>query len=358
MNKQQPGAILIFSLMMLSLLVLLTQQLVKSVFVGSQFIKTMIERERSEMLTLAGINLACTQLVAQKDDNKDKEQEQEKKMPPPNMLLKTLLPHLNRWQTFELQESRDGIAGTIKICIVCEHGKININQIIDFETNTFKPAFTPLVKALEVKGIVKNGELSDKLLEFFGKRKTKLNDISELTLIPELRKTRLFYQPPEVPAHGTKYEPNDQLALQDIFTTWTNNAALEPLMLSDSVCSILGLQRPRADDARTRQKEFDKLIETYKPEMSKQWEENWAILEELYGKRPINLSEFVSIFSKQFGPTIFSVLSYGKVGHVEQRALAIIKKEKVKQKTSAQQDDGAKKEKYTERYKIVRLYWL
>lgn len=357
-QKQQSGAILIFSLMMLSLLVLLTQQLVKSVFIGSRFTKTMVERERAEMLALAGITLACAQLAQQQEEspqNQPTTAQSEKKPTSQNTLLKTLLPHLNRWQTFNLKESRDGITGTIKMCITCEQGKININQIFDFEQRAFKQEFTPLIKALEVKGIIKNGELSDKLIEFLDKRKRTLNDISELSTIPELRTARLFYQPPEAPTKGSQYEPNDQLALQDIFTTWTQNATLEPLLLSDALCSILQLRRPLANDSEKLHNEFEKLIETYKPTMSTKWSENLNILEGIYGKLSPTFTDCSGIFSKQFGPSIFSVLSYGKVGHVEQCALAVVRKTKSKRKTPSKPDD---QNKQSERYTIARLYWL
>ena len=51
--------------------------------------------------------------------------------------MSRILPTLNRWQEFDLKEKVDGVDGQIKVCLMCEEGKINLNRIIDFEKGTF-----------------------------------------------------------------------------------------------------------------------------------------------------------------------------------------------------------------------------
>ena len=58
MKRHSPASIILYSLMMLSLILLLMQQMMRGVFVGTNFTKTMVERERAEMLALSEIGRA------------------------------------------------------------------------------------------------------------------------------------------------------------------------------------------------------------------------------------------------------------------------------------------------------------
>ena len=61
-----------------------------------------------------------------------------------------------------------------------------------------------------------------------------------------------------------------------------------------------------------------------------------------------NVTEIIKLLlTTKFGPTVFSVLSYGKVGEVTQRFLAIIEKGK-----PSQEQDGRAK------VTLRKLYWL
>ena len=143
-NKNSQGSIIIFSLLILSLMIVLTQQLLKSVYVSSSFIRTMVDRERAEMIALGGINTAIELLklqvkdedekkegagVAGKDDTKKTAKDENESGV--KVFLKQVLPHLNRWRVFTLQEDKEGVEGELKICLTCENGKININNIFD-----------------------------------------------------------------------------------------------------------------------------------------------------------------------------------------------------------------------------------
>ena len=79
------------------------------------------------------------------------------------------------------------------------------------------------------------------------------------------------------------------------------------------------------------------------------------------------------IFSKEFGPRTYSVISYATVGKVTQRVIAIVKKvnrqkaeTKLGDASSAQvdnvqsqhADDGSKQEKNKYDIKVLRLYWI
>ncbi len=52
-------------------------------------------------------------------------------------LLEAVVPALNRWQVFPLQQRLMALYGTIKICLMSEAGKININLCFDFKKTHF-----------------------------------------------------------------------------------------------------------------------------------------------------------------------------------------------------------------------------
>ena len=378
------GSVLIFSLVILSLITLLTQQLLHMVYVGSSFIQAMSDRERAEALVLGGVNIAIAQLTIVKDDQKDKKErsslskkdEKEEKNPLEKKLLKRLLPHLNRWQTFNLKEQIDGIDGQVKICISSEQGKININEIFDFEKQAIKKEYNALLQGLEIKGTFKPGEMAKKILDYLTKRKRKLDDVTELYEIPGFNQLSIFYSPPsEQTQEKEKFQANTALTLQDIFTTWSDNATIDPLMMSDSMLAMLGLRRPLARDAQTLKEPYKKFIDTFDLSWASNWISNWKKLEPFLGNNPKLLKNLNDIFSKEFGPKVYSVLSCGKVGNVEQRLLAVVikeKKEEQKDKKEQQPEhaqpekdqeksnekNSKKKKESKEHFRIVRVYWL
>ncbi|MBX9830472.1 hypothetical protein K2X40_00800 [Candidatus Babeliales bacterium] len=386
--KKQPGFILIFSLIIISIMLVLTQQLVRGVYVGAHFSRTMVDRERAEMLVLGALNIALTKLtigdekeeakkdeqasqVAEPEADKKETKEKKKAQTPKQKFLARVLPYLNRWQTINLTEENDGMAGQVKMCICCEHGKININEAYDFEKQEFKPVYQTLLKGLEIKGKLAAGEILQRLDEFLKKRRRKLDDISELGEIADFTQLDAFYKPPRLArAKGEKNTPNLDLALQDIFTLWTPAAEVELLFLSDALCAILGIRRPMADDAQTLAEKFKKVVSEFTENWGQNVDGNWQHLEPIYGDKPKFLSDVKDIFSKQFGPKVYSVLCYGKVGNVEQQLLAIVQEEekKVEQKNSndekhadtKQQPEPDKKApaQPQKSFRIVRSYWL
>ena len=388
--KKNNASVLIFTLLIVSLMVLLTEQLLRSVRVGSNFIRTMVDRERAEMLALSGVEMAIFQLLGKHEDEEEKKKRRaqesasakkvgakgvKKELNDEQEFLQRVLPHLNRWQLFDLTEQQDGIDGRIKFCISCEHGKININEIYDFKKQVFKKEYEALLKGLEIPGKLKSGEILKHLEELLKKRKKKLDDISELSMLPGFETLDIFYKPPKPPNVISEFKKesavsNVNLAVQDIFTIWTEKPEVDPLFFSDAFCAMLGLRRPRANDAQVLQEKFQTLIESFKKDWGKNWDQNWKFLQEIYDEKPKFLKNILGIFSKQFEPTVYSVLSCGKVGNVEQRLLVVIKKvdkeeEPEKEKGKAKQgavkkqgDKGDKASKKQKTFKIIRSYWL
>jgi hypothetical protein len=394
MKKHTRGFIVIFCLMMISVIVMLTEQLLRSVMVGSQFIKTMVAREHAEILALSGINIAIAQLSFDEHDKNAKTQEDkkdEKKTPespdgketeeqgdgkkdPLKTFVSFLLPRLNRWQTVTLDQKIDGLEGQMKICIVCEQGKINLNEVFDFKKQEFKKEYEMLLKSLEIPGRLAAGEMHTKLLEYLKKCKRPITDVSELMNVQALDGLSVFYEPPELRGKEHKSVSSLGLALQDIFTIWSGTDTIDPIVFSSALCNMFGLRPPAADDTEKLKERFKQVVSAFKKDWGENWEENWKHLQIIYDQKPKILPAIKDILAKKFSPKVFSVLSYGKVDQVEQRVLAIVKKIDAQQewetvnknnkqesdKNTQDQKDKDKKDskEKKKKFKIVRLYWL
>lgn len=385
---KRSGSVIIFALMMLSLIAIVTEQLIRSTIIGTTFVKTMIDREHAEMLALGGVNIAIAQLskgidADKKEEKKDKaakegrdETSEEKKaidgekgdLSTMQKFIFHLVSHLNRWQIFTLDSARDGVDGEVKICLTSEHGKINLNQAFDFKKNEFRKEYDAMLKTLEIPGKLALGEFHKRLVEFLKKRGKMLYDVSEITNISNVEVMDIFYHPPLMPQKRQTAEPNSSIYLNDVFTIWTDDALIDPLVFSDALCAIFGLRRPRATDPQFMKDEFKKMAAAFKKEWGADWDGNWKYLQPIYGEKPKALEPMKEIFTKSFNSKVYSVLSYGKVNNVEQRVLAIVKEVEEKpaqEKKGAEaktpekpaQEKEAKKEK--KRYfKIKRIYWL
>lgn len=381
--KRQKASVLLFSLLIISVIIILTEQLIRGVMVGSGFTKAMVDREHAEMLALGGVNVAISQLTYDKKE-KDKDQktqadvtaesdEQSDKITSLQKFLFRLISNLNRWQDFELNSKVDGVSGSVKICISSEQGKININEAFDFKKQEFKKEFKFLLAKLEIPGKIPAGEFLNKISEYLKRRGKKLYDISELMNISGFERLDIFYDPPKIYKKGGA-QSNTELALQDIFTIWTDDVKIDPLLLSDALCSILNLRRPRADDAKKYKERFRELAMAFKEDWGKDWDANWKYLQSIYDSKPKELSNIKDILVEKFNPRVYSVLSCGRVGQVEQRVLAIIKEidkrmgstkkseRNAKKDTSEKQPGDVReqqeKEKLQKVFKVIRVYWL
>ncbi len=390
--RLKSGSIVVACLLLLSIIIIFTEQLLRNVLVGTLFTKTMTDREHAEMLALGGIQVAIASLtiLPEKKDDKlgggkkslqDGQDPGDDADPKKNaakkdrQLLARLLPHLNRWRSFPLTQEIDGIDGQIKICISSENGKININEAFAFKKQELKKEYEALLGGLEVKGKMAPGDMLKNITEYFKKRKRKLDEISELSLIPGLEHLNIFYEPPVPAAKKNKAaEPNAEIMLQDIFTIWSGTDTIEPLLFSDALCSIFSVRRPTATDASKMKEAFKKIAQSFSSSWLGNWESNWENIEPIYGEKPKFLDKVQPIFSKQFGPKVYSVISCGRVGNAEQKVLAIIRETKQKEKPQTkdvkhqekqlvekQDINGGPPDKAGQQetiFKVEKIYWL
>ena len=135
--------------------------------------------------------------------------------------------------------------------------------------------------------------------------------------------------------------------MTDLFTTFSDKNTIEPRFFSDSLLAILKLAQTASTDQAKRAEQVSAMEKTFK--QNAQWPSDWGTqLKPFYEKElPSAITGLDSVLSTQFNPTQFSVLTYGTVGTVTQRLLAIVKRNK-----------RARNGKTGYDMSISKIYWL
>ncbi len=360
-TDNQQGFILVLTLMLLSIGVLLVTQLSHRGMVHIHFDQTMIDREKAKELALGGLQLAISQLTIKETDeskkpaagkpaasvtSSGKKEEKDSKQE----FLKKLIPALNRWQTFELKEKVDGIDGTVQFAISCEQGKINLNQVYDFETKKFigeGQQANDMKKIMQtwfgsMKKFTGDKDFFSPFATFLKERQYKLNDATELLSNTDFQKAfmlNVFYEPPTKDSKGKR-----PIFLTDLFTVWSHTQKLQPWVLSDSVIAVLNLKRAQAGEVSKREKQVAEVLkEKNLKDAAQVWDKQ---LQPFYGKDFKSLPKDIQgLMDPSFEPSVFSVLSYGIVGGIKQKIFAII------EKRSDSDKDGMP-------FEVKKLYWF
>lgn len=353
-TQSSSGFILIVVLSLISLSIILVTYINNKSSGYIPFARLAVERQKAHALAYGGIQLALSQLSTAAQGT-------QKAKPTPldhaKELLMTLLPIQNQWQAFKLKNKEDGFDGELQICIVCESGKIDINQIYNFKTKKFVGEgsktgdYKKIMQALfeKIGQRVQAGDLFKPFEKFLKERSYQVQDVTELLTIKEFEvfKNLVFYEP-SLSNKTEKNEPkNQKVFLTDLFTVWTRKATVIPWLVSSSLGSVLNLQPIKPEMIKDK-KAIEERLKNFA--IKTDWTaQTWdAQIMPFNGVAFKSLPEFsTTLFNNAFEPTIFSVLSYAKIGTITQRLLAIVQRDE-----SMQQDDTAFG------VKILKLYWL
>ncbi|MCK5633369.1 hypothetical protein KAH94_06445 [bacterium] len=369
-NSSQPGYVMVLSLLLMSLIIFLVTNMADKGRVHVQYLKVMIDRQKAKQLAFSGVQVALSQLAnmdqSQKKDESDfqsKDKQKNQKVlsedEQARQFLKNFLPTMNQWQTFSLKKKNDGVTGSIKICVGCEDGKININKMFDFVHKKFfnegqkngdcKKAMQELFK--KIKKQLGGENLFSKFEKFLKERHNKLYDPTELLTIEGFKrfKDALFYEPNDA-VKGQDEKVKKTIYLNDIFTLWSFKKEIDPWFLSDSLKVLFGLKILKKSDGQFEEKKIQDLLKKVTAKYS--WPNSWKqVLKPLYGVDFKSFSEGgKTLISTKFEPQVFSVLSYGTVGGVTQKLLVIVQRVKKSEKGST----GSK----LFEFRTKKFYWL
>jgi hypothetical protein len=350
MKRMGHGFIIVLTMMLISASVLLVSLVINRVSAYRRMGNLFNEGAKARMIALGGIEIAMSQLAqlntdqkqqepkASDSEKKEKEKDHAKKEAEKAKAVATvLLDYVNTWQTFQLKQGVEGIDGECKLYISSEEGKINLNGLYDTQKKKFVTLGTvdgkqfcefiseklkPLLERQNQKPI----DLGS-LIEDFFKNHQSLDDITEL-FESTLKGITLFVEP-----------DMKTVAFMDLFTTLSPKNTIDPLVISAALGKVIGLNRTK-DAKKIPPDELLKLIKQEKIE----WEKSWQpLLATIYGKEYSVLpTEIKPFLATRFEPTLWSVVSYGKVGSVTSKVCALIEKNK----------------KSDQPFQVKKLYWL
>ncbi len=317
----------------------------------SYFDHTMIAREQAQQAALSGIQIAFSLLTPPAESKEESggsstQKSSQKSIDPHQHILTNVMPYLNRWQMFTLNKEIDGIDAVIKICLICEEGKLAFNKMFDFQKHVFVPPHNGIdpKKIMNLCANIVSGQGAKKNLDeafeaFLKQRPYPFNDATEfvgMSALPFIYKINLFYAPP-VQQTSSEYP---SIFLTDLFTPWVDQLKMNPWLLSDSTCALFGLKRATLKSDVADRMQAAKLLKDLKKEMS--LKERWDVVgQKLYGRDFSSISkDLVALLDESVRAKNFSVVSYGSVGHLTQRVIAIIAQ------------NGADK------FVIKKLYWI
>lgn len=350
----QKGYTMLLAIMLIALIVFLVTNIADKSRVHTRYLKTVIDREKAKAIALSGIEIAKSQLASMEEPKEKtadpKKQSAEDKA---KQFIRNFLPIGNSWQTFKLNKKNDGISGTLKICISCEDGKININQLFDFTNKKFfsdKIDYKKLMQQVfeKIKKVVGGENLLVPFEKFLKARQNKLYDPTELLALEGFKefKTSVFFNP-DVFVAADSNKVKQTIYLNDLFTLWSFTRELNPWFLSHSLKVLFGLKSLKAGDSELEGKKLQELLKHFKSELK--WPGSWKqLLSPLYGKEFDSLPKEVGmLMSTKFEPRVFSVLSYGTVGNVTQKLLVIM------QRAQSNSSGGTSFE-----FRAKKFYWL
>ncbi len=302
------------------------------------FMQTLIDQQKAKVLALGGLQLAISKLVYTPEAPKEQAAKSATAAPAADdanrQLYVSIMPALNRWQIFELRAHPDGMDGIMKICIMSEDGKLDINQVYDFKKKQFKGQGTPqgdMKKIMElvckkIESATGMRDLLPALETFLKKRGYPLNDVTELVTISSWApfSQKIFYEP------RTETKPSEKpvLYLTDIFTLFSGKITLEPRLFSDSWLGIASIAQAYQGQVKERSELIKKIGKQFK--QSVQWKADWNTqLKPIYQKELQSLPKGLdSVLDTTFDPRFFMIRVDATCGSVTQRLVAIVERER------------------------------
>ncbi len=357
-SDKQQGYIMVLTLMIIGISVILVTQLFNRARVHRAFVHTITTQEQARTVALSGIAIAQDLLFVAPKKQKplrqaqgergDKQQKQQKKSNPEKEFLQKLLTFLNRWQIFELQKKQDGIKATLSLYISCEDGKINLNQIYDFEKKKFfgegqpQGDYKKIMTELLQKIPPSSPQLFRSLGTYLNQRGFKINDTTELLNNNEWAAKFADEVFTKFVPKGVRNE-KPAIYLTDLFTIFTPSKTVNPWVVSNSLSTLLEFRSL----AQLESPERKEIIKNGTKEFTStaNWKTDWnKTVQKIYQKNFNSLPKSLhSMWSTEFELTTFSVIVRATVGSLSQSIFAILTKQKTDTRVS---------------YEIEKIYWI
>lgn len=356
MKHQQNGYILFITFAMLALCATITSLFFVRGMGHRYLVQVVSQQDRLQTLAQSAVEIAKSQLLVDPEELAQAQQEElaqkaEKAQMKDGdsgyqrLLLEKILPYMNRVQTYNLQYDVDGITAKVAYRLGSESGKININGLYDFVEGRFynegaaeydmqkftQKLFETIAKVTEQQSLYKP------FVEHLKTRNTAFNDVTELLQIPEFAqqfKDRVF--PPlqlKKLEHAQEEKKDTTLYLLDLFTIVSEDATLDPWLLSPSICVLLGIPFEEMQDGKKEKSKEENMLQHFK--VQPQWDVDWDLaVQPLYHVAYADLPDFIKpVLTQQVNPHIFSIMLRVTVGHLSATVYALVKSRRLHTKS-------------------------
>jgi hypothetical protein len=310
-DAKRHGYILVITITLLSLAVVIVTRLANDSVLNISYVVNSYKRLKAQQLAFSGIDLGRSIISLKEDDPKKIKQ------------FTQILLNLNRWQKYEIKLNDDsGLKCNLQFYLSSEQGKCNINQCLQFAKNEKSQKLEPniwTIIAEPLGKILTAQDLKSATEEWAANRTIPLNDTTDLL---KLEKFAYF---------NDKIVINEKMeyALDDIFTISTNDAKIQPYLLSSSTAKLLKLKNINDFTAEEWQELVKKAAEKFTENSSieKNWDELFA---PMFGKKISELpTNFIKVCSPKWDPLIFSIIVQVQYDNVFYALYAIISAEKI-----------------------------
>ena len=297
-NQHKSGYILITTLLLLMACSAIVARYVYKLSTIRFTAQAFANKQRASALAIGSIDLVMDMLQAPKDKKEEAAHRAK------------LLQLMNTWRTYDLSEEVDGIDAQVKIYIVSEQGKIQLNSLYDFKDKKWKTSpdgkkIVDLVSDAYKKDLDRIS-LTEQISNSLKDRGKPLYDLTEFAKIKELQK---FIQ--------------RQSFLFDVFSAEEMDATINPFGISAGLQKILGMKIPE----KFEQKKLVEIIQKIPAKVD--WKTDWDnTLASFYGKRYNEIpQEIKQLFGTSLDGTVYSVIIQVTVNSAFQQIYAVLTKD-------------------------------
>jgi hypothetical protein len=324
---KKPGFILFLLFSILSVCSVIVSLYFMQVVTYRQLMTVLVAKQKTHRLALSGVALAHSVITPQEPNDQTPKEEKaavaKAETNTDQTLLKQLAPFFNKQESYKLTQKADGVDATLSIAVQSEQGKLNLNSLYDFEKKKFlnegqpndrKKLCTWLFE--KIASITKKPSLFPAFEKHLASRGLDFNDVTELLSIKEFEtafQSNVFL--------NFEASEKENVFLTDIFTVSTEQDTINPWLLSQSWCKILGLKPKQNMSQEEINKLFSKCAKTAK------WETDWNnSLKDLYQKEYKDLAQEVkTILTTQFEANIFSLLLKANINETSSTIFTIVR---------------------------------
>jgi hypothetical protein len=287
-------------------------------------------KQQCQQLAISCADLGQSLLTTIEEENKeDAQTKADPKSPEASLTtdqktLSRMFPYLNKEKSFNLTKDKDLIDAIISLAIICEHGKLNINSLYDFEKKKFINEGKPNdAKKLctwlfgRIAQITGKQNLLSAFENILKNRSCEFNDPVELLADPSFAE--------QFTNNGIyvtfEKKSSNKIFLTDIFTVYTEQETINPWLFSPSWQALLDIKIKE----NLNSEEIINIIKKFKS--TSNWQTDWdASLKDFYQKEYKDLPEEIkSILTTRFVANIFSLLTKVKIAETNSSIFTIVK---------------------------------